>query len=196
MACVAARRVFSFFLYCWRSPVLSAPSVRVANSQVSSPEAAPELRILLIMEEVDGGGHGWGSKDPRLGRVLPSPWLAGAGTRDKGCSGLIPWASLKNDTLSMVVQASSRSIPLETSSLTPVPSGCLLRANHSPLPGSALQTPHFSTQPLSASLDMPLRLGRQGWGQYPVSRSHSVLLPHTVFHVLFPQRMRLSFYPN
>ena len=39
-----------------------------------------------------------GSKDPRLCRVH-SPWLAGAGTRDKGCSGLIPWASLNNDTL-------------------------------------------------------------------------------------------------
>ena len=53
-----------------------------------------------------------GSKDPRLGRVLRSPWLAGAGTRDKGCSGLIPWASLNNDTLSVVVHASSTSIPL------------------------------------------------------------------------------------
>ena len=63
------------------------------------------------MEEVDGGGHGWGSKDPRLGRVLPSPWLAGAGTRDKGCSGLIPWASLNKDTLSVVVHASSTSMP-------------------------------------------------------------------------------------
>ena len=55
----------AFPLYCWRSPVLSAPSVRVANSQVSSPEAAPELRILLIMEEVDGGGHGGGLKRPQ-----------------------------------------------------------------------------------------------------------------------------------
>ena len=42
---------------------------------------------------------------------------------------------------------------------------------------------------------MPLRLGGQGWGQNPVCRSHSVLLPHTVCHVLFPQRMRL-FCPN
>ena len=52
-----------------------------------------------------------GSKDPRLGRVLRSPWLAGAGTRDKGCSGLIPWASLNKDTLSVVVHASSTSMP-------------------------------------------------------------------------------------
>jgi len=57
----------AFPLYCWDSPVLSAPSVRVANSQVSSPEAAPELRILLIVEEVDGGGHGWGLKRSQAG---------------------------------------------------------------------------------------------------------------------------------
>ena len=57
----------AFLLYCWCSPVLSAPSVHVANSQVSSPEAAPELRILLIVEEVDGGGHGWGLKRSQAG---------------------------------------------------------------------------------------------------------------------------------
>ena len=55
----------AFLLYCWHSPVLSAPSVRVANSQVSSPEAAPELRILLIVEEVDGVRHGGGLKRPQ-----------------------------------------------------------------------------------------------------------------------------------
>ena len=57
----------AFPLYCWDSPVLSAPSVRVANSQVSSPEAAPELRILLIVEEIDGVRHGWGLKRPQAG---------------------------------------------------------------------------------------------------------------------------------
>ena len=67
MACVAPRRGFRFLLYPWVSRVLSAPSVRVANSQVSSPEAAPELGILLIVEEVDGGGHGWGLKRSQAG---------------------------------------------------------------------------------------------------------------------------------
>ena len=57
----------AFLLYCWCSPVLSAPSVHVANSQVSSPDAAPELRILLIVEEVDGVRHGWGPKRPQAG---------------------------------------------------------------------------------------------------------------------------------
>ena len=51
-----------------------------------------------------------GSKDPRLCRVLCSPWIAEAGTRDKGCNGLIPWASFINDTLSIVVRTSSTSI--------------------------------------------------------------------------------------
>ena len=51
-----------------------------------------------------------GSNDPRLCRVLQSPWIAGAGIRDKGCSWLILWASLNNDTFSVVVHASSTSI--------------------------------------------------------------------------------------
>ena len=42
---------------------------------------------------------------------------------------------------------------LQSSFLPPVSSGCLLTANHSPLPGSALQTPYSTTQPLSAVED-------------------------------------------
>ena len=56
--------VSAFLIYPWVSPVLSAPSVHVASSQVSAPDAAPEHRILLTMEEVDGGGCGWGLKSP------------------------------------------------------------------------------------------------------------------------------------
>ena len=48
---------------------------------------------------------------------------------------------------------------LQSSSLPPVPSGCLLTANRSPLPGSALQTPHFRTQPLCAMVDTLSGLG-------------------------------------
>ena len=54
--------VSAFLFYPWVSRVLSAPSVRVANSQVSSPEAAPKHRILLIVEALDGGGRGCGLK--------------------------------------------------------------------------------------------------------------------------------------
>ena len=42
--------------------VMDREALRVANSQVSSPEAAPEHRILLIVEALDGGGPGWGLK--------------------------------------------------------------------------------------------------------------------------------------
>lgn len=88
MACVAPRRGFRFLLYPWVSRVLSAPSVRVANSQVSSPEAAPEHRILLIVEEMDGRGRVWGLKSPTwveffivLGEQKPAQ-----GTRDAWAS--------------------------------------------------------------------------------------------------------------
>ena len=154
---------------------------------MSSPEAAPELRIVLIVEEVDGGGHGWGSKDPRLGRVLPSPWLAGAGTRDKGCSGLIPWASLNKDTLSVVVHASSTSMPFIDLLLHSRP---LRMSPHSKPQSSAWlcsPNPTFQHPALVCSGALsgwcplsPLRLGGQGWGQQPVYRSHCVLLPQTV----------------
>ena len=58
--------VSAFLIYPWVSPVLSAPSVHVASSQLSAPDAAPEHRSLLILEDVDGGGCGWGSKDLRV----------------------------------------------------------------------------------------------------------------------------------
>ena len=57
--------------------------------------------------------------------------------------------------------ASSRSIPGHRA-LTPVPSVCLCAANNVPLPGSALLTPRFSTQPLLALVASCLRLGHQG----------------------------------
>ena len=56
--------VSAFLLYPWVSPVLSAPSVHMVNSQLSSPEAAPEHKILLIVEDVDRGGRGWGLRRP------------------------------------------------------------------------------------------------------------------------------------
>ena len=48
-----------------------------------------------------------GSNDPRLCRVLQSPWIAGAGIRDKGCNWLIVWASLNNDTFSVEIGRAS-----------------------------------------------------------------------------------------
>ena len=58
----------------------------------------------------------------------------------------------------MAIRVSSTSIPV-ADCLTPVPSGCLLAAYSSPLPGFAFQTPHSSFQVLSAPADTHLRLG-------------------------------------
>ena len=46
--------------------------------------------------------------------------------------------------------------------LIPIPSGCLCAANSGPLPGFALLTSHFSTQPLPALAASCLRLGCPG----------------------------------
>ena len=63
---------------------------------------------------------------------------------------------------SLVVQASTTSIPFAELLPTPITSGCFLTANSSRLPQSALQTPPFSTQLLSALVEKPLRLDGQG----------------------------------
>ena len=157
--------------------------------------AAPERRSLWIVEEGDGGGHGWGLKRPtwveffvvfsRRGRHKGQGmhWASSLGVSHQ-CHSALWWFRLPP-------QASR----LQSSSHSPIPSGCFLKANLNPLPGSALWTPHFSTQPLSAAVGVPLRLGGQGRGQDPVCRSHSVLLPHWLPCSL-PQRMRLSFCRN
>ena len=64
IVCAAVRRDFSVSSLTLGLAVLSAPSVQVPYSQVSAPEAAPEHRSLLMVEEVHGGGRGWGSIEP------------------------------------------------------------------------------------------------------------------------------------
>lgn len=59
----------------------------------------------------------------------------------------------------MVACASTPSIPVCRAPPHSRPSGCLLRANCSPLPGPALQTPHFSTPSPCLQQGHPLRLG-------------------------------------
>ena len=56
----------------------------VGHPQVSAPEAAPEHRSLLIVEEVQGGGCGWSSIEPTWVVALPSAWGEGASTGGKG----------------------------------------------------------------------------------------------------------------
>ena len=59
MVCVTVRRDFSFPSLTLGLAELSAPSMCVGHPQVSAPEAAPEAapehRSLLIVEEVHGG---------------------------------------------------------------------------------------------------------------------------------------------
>ena len=196
MACVAPRRGFSFSslslgFTCAFSSICACGQLTSVFS-LSCPRA---------QDSADCGGVGWGR--PWLGAKSPT-WMEffivlgeqrpAQGTRD--AMGFLFGRHSPMALCSMVVQASPQASCLQSSSVMAIPSGCFLIANGSPLPWSALQTPHFSTQPLSALLDMPLRLGGQGWGQHPVCRSHSVLLPHAGCHVFFAQRMRLSFCPN
>ena len=91
MACVAPRRGFRFLLYPWVSPVLSAPSVHVADPQVSAPEASTEHRSLLMVEEVHGGGRGWGSIEPTRVVALPSARNEAPTQGERGCNGLLPF---------------------------------------------------------------------------------------------------------
>ena len=59
--------------------------------------------------------------------------------------------------------------------LTPVPSGCLLIGNSSPLTGSALQSPCSGTRSPSTPVDTHLRLGHAGLGTDHLCRSHSFM---------------------
>ena len=79
---------------------------------MSAPEAAPEHRGLLIVEEVHGGGHGGGSLEPTRMAALPSARNDGPAQGERGCSGVLPFGHHSTMALwSMVVQASSTSIP-------------------------------------------------------------------------------------
>ena len=81
---------------------------------------------------------------------------------------------------SLVVRASSTSIPFAEL----LPPSCPLRMSPHSQPQSSAwfssPNPTFQHPALVCSGGHPLRLGGQGWGQYPVYRSHSVLLPQTV----------------
>ena len=82
--------------------------------------------------------------------------------------GSSPWASLTNGALHYggsgfyLKHPVCRALPL-----IPVPWGYLLRANRSPLPGSALQTPHFSTLSPCLQWWTPSQAGWAGQGSVP-----------------------------
>ncbi|CAI9160991.1 unnamed protein product [Rangifer tarandus platyrhynchus] len=109
----------------------------------------------------------------------------------------LPFGRLSTTLLcAMVVQASSTSI-LFAELLPPSrPFRCLLTANRSPLPGSALQAPHLRTQPLCAMVDTLSGLGEQGWAQDRLPRSHSVLPASDWCCLLFPSEKEAPFRPG
>ena len=132
-----------------------------------------------------------GSKDPRLCRVLCSPWIAEAGTRDKGCNGLIPWASFINDTLSIVVRTSSTSILF----IDLFPHSHPLRMSPHSTPESfawvCSPNPTFQHPALVFIAGRASKAEWAGLGSVPCVQV-SLCPAATHCHVLFPQRMRLS----
>ena len=91
MVSAAARRDFSFSSLTLGLAVLSAPSVRVAYPKLSAPEASPEHRSLLMVEEVRGGGRGWGSIEPTRVVALPSARNEAPTQGERSCNGLLPF---------------------------------------------------------------------------------------------------------
>ena len=101
-----------------------------------------------MVEEGHGGGRGWASIEPTPVVGLPTVRDEGPAQGERGCGGVLPFGPHSTMALfALVVQASSISIPLAELLPPSRPSGCLLVANRSPLPGSALQSPRSSTQP-------------------------------------------------
>ena len=106
----------------------------------------------------------------------------------------LPFRRLSTTLLcALVGQASSTSILFAELCPPSRPFGCLLTANRSPLPGSALQTPHLRTEPLCAMVDTLSGLGEQGWGQDHLRRSHSVLPASDWCCLLFPSENEAPF---
>ena len=102
-----------------------------------------------------GRGSGWSSIEPTQVVALPSAVGGGAST---GGEGLQWWVFPLGITQEWRSALCWFSLPPQAFLFIellpyPIPSGFLLTAHSSPLPGSALQTPHFSTQPLSTAAD-------------------------------------------
>ena len=170
--------------------MLSAPSEHVAHPQVSAPEAAPEHRGLLKVEEVHEGGCGWGSIEPTRLVVLSTARDEGPALVERGYDGVLPVGHHSTMVLcALVVPASSTSIPF--AELLP-PFFPLRKSPHGQLQSSAWvcsPSPRSSTQPLSAvkdTLEVDTLSGLVGRARISTpSAALTVLLPHTGCHVLF-----------
>ena len=92
--------------------MLSAPSEHVAHPQVSAPEAAPEHRGLLTVEEGHGAGHGWASIEPTWVVALPIAKDEGPAQGERGCGEVLLVGHHSTMALcALAMQASSKSIP-------------------------------------------------------------------------------------
>ena len=150
------RRDFSFSSLTLGLGVLSAPSVRVPYSQVSAPEASPEQRSLLTVEEMRWGRPWLGLSRAHLSGS-PSSMLVSQGPAqgEMGCGGVLLWSSVSNGAMLYGGSGFRHNIPINRAppSLPFLQDVSSQRTHSSPLPGSAFQTPHSSTQPLSAVVD-------------------------------------------
>ena len=197
MVCAAVRRDFRFSsltlgLSCAFSSIcVCGPFIGVCSRGCPRAQGSTDC----------GGGA---SGRPWLGLIKAHPGGGPSQFQERGAStggerlqwGSSLWTSLNNGAL-LCGGSGFHKHPIYRAppSPPPIPSWCLLTVNSSPLPGSALHTPHSSTQPLSAVVDT-----LSGWvGRARVSALYAGLLCPAATdscHVLFPQRMRLPFCPN
>ena len=111
--------------------------------------------VCYLWRRCMGGDCGWSSIEPTWVVALPSAWGEGASTGGKGLQWWVFPLSITQQRRSALWWF--RLLPQAFLFIEllpyPIPSGFLLTAHSSPRPESALQTPHFSTQPLSAAVD-------------------------------------------
>ena len=150
-----------------------------------------------MVEEVRGGGRGWGSIEPTRVVALPSARNEAPTQGERSCNGLLPFGHHSTMALcAMVVQASSTSIPVyRTPPSVPSPQDVsspptavlclgLLSRPHIPAPSPCLQ---WWT---------PSQAGWAGLASVPCVQVSLCPAATDCCCVLFPQRTRLLFYPN
>ena len=139
-----------------------------------------------MVEEVRGGGRGWGSIEPTRVVALPSARNEAPTQGERSCNGLLPFGHHRWRSALWWFRLPPHAFPC----VELLPHSHPLRMfPHSQLKSSAWvcsPDPTFQHPALVCSGGHPLRLGGQGRAQYPVYRSHSVLPPHAGCHVLFP----------
>ena len=147
----------------------------------------PTMAYMLAQAWRGQGGKDWGMRACSGGSPTQCLRRQGLVCGERSCDGgpaphaplnngtLLPWQSAippgafpAADLLTLVPSVCLWAVEF----LTPIPSGHLCAANSSPLPRFTLQTPRFSTQPLSALVDTILRLEHAGlWNRPSVQDS-------------------------